>query len=261
VGDPVTAYYYLNCGTCRYCLSERETLCVNLGGHVGVDINGGYAEYMKLPAENFIRMPKGMPPAEACIIADAIATPWKVMKTRARVKPLDDVLIVGAGGGVGIHAVAMARLFGARVIAADLTDEKLEGARKAGADEVINTERNEIEKEIMRLTENKGVESAVDFVDTNETMTACVNSLDRSGKLICMTTGDLQLNTRQITSRELEIMGSRYVTKQELKESLELVHRGKITPIVTRTFPLEEVEVAHQMVDAHQVVGRAAIII
>lgn len=138
---------------------------------------------------------------------------------------------------------------------------KLEGARKAGADEVINTKRNEIEKEIMRLTDNKGVEAAVDFVDITETMAACVNSLARSGKLICMTAGNLQVNTLPITSRELVITGSRYVTKQELKESIELVRQGKITPIVTRTFPLEEVEVAHQMVDTHKVVGRAAIII
>lgn len=261
VGDAVTVYYYLTCGTCRYCLSERETLCLNFRGNVGVEINGGYAEFIKLPAENFIRLPKEIPPLEASVIADAVATPWKVMNRRAQVKPMDDVLVIGAGGGVGIHAVAMAKLFGARVIAADLSDEKLEAARKAGADEVIHTQRNEIDKEIMRLTDNKGVEAAVDFVCITETMRAGINSLARSGKLVLMTAGNLEINTRPVGSRELEIIGSRYVTKHELKESIELVRRGLIRPIVTRTFSLEEAELAHEMVDAHKILGRAAIII
>lgn len=260
-GDPVTVYFYLNCGNCKFCKTARETLCLNWGGFVGVHINGGYAEYMKLPAENFILLPKEIPPVEACIIADAVATPWKVMKERAKVKPMDDVLILGAGGGVGIHAVAVAKLFGARVIAADLSAEKLEAARKAGADEIINTQSGPLEKEVMKLTAGKGVEAAVDFVNITETLTASLNSLATAGKLICMTSGTFQVNTLLLVNKELEITGSRYVTKQELAESIELVRLGKIKPIVTRTFRLEEADLAHQMVDEHKIIGRAALIL
>lgn len=260
-GDTVTVYFYLNCGNCKFCRIARETLCLNWKGFVGVHINGGYAEYMKLPAENFILLPKEIPPAEASIIADAVATPWKVMKARAKVKPLEDVLIIGAGGGVGIHAVAVAKLFGARVIAADLSDEKLEAARKAGADEVVHTQRVPLDKEVLRLTAGKGVEAAVDFVNITETLTAGLNSLATAGKLICMTSGTFQVNTGLLLNKELEITASRYVTKQELAESIELVRIGKIKPIVTRTFPLEDADLAHRLVDEHKIIGRAALIV
>ena len=260
-GDYVTVYFYLNCGACKYCVTGRETLCLNWGGFVGVHVNGGYAEYIKLPAENFVKLPESLPPVEASIIADAIATPWKVMKEKARVKPLDDVLIVGAGGGVGIHAVAMAKLFGARVIAADISEEKLEATKKAGADDIINTRSTPMEEEVKRLTGGKGVESAIDFVLATDTLEAGFNSLATAGKLVCMSGGTFQLNTRALVWKEQEITGSRYVTKEELAESIELVRQGKIEPVVTQTFPLEEADLAHQMVDEHKVVGRAAIII
>jgi len=260
-GDKVTIYFYLNCGTCKYCCTGRETLCLNWGGYVGVHINGGYAEYIKLPAENFIKLPEEIPPVEASIIADAVATPWKVMKERARVRPLQDVLIVGAGGGVGIHAVAMAKLFGAKVIAADISEEKLEATRRVGADETINTRNKPIEEEVKRLTENKGVDVAIDFVNVTETLEASLNSLATAGKLVCMTGGIFQVNTQMLVNKELEITGSRYVTKQELIESIELVRQGKIELIVTQTFPLEEADLAHQMVDQNKVIGRAVLVI
>ena len=261
VGDQVTVYYYLTCGNCKYCRTDRETLCLHFGGYVGVHVNGGYAEYMKLPAENFIKLPEDIPAVEASIIADAVATPWKVMKERARVRPLEDVLIVGAGGGVGIHAVAMAKLFGARVIAADISEEKLEATRKVGADDVINARNTPMEEEVKRLTAEKGVDAAIDFVNVTETLEASLNSLATGGKLVCMTGGTFQVNTQMLVDKELEIMGSRYVTKQELIESIELVRLGKIELIVTQTFPLEEADVAHQMVDQNKVIGRAALVI
>jgi propanol-preferring alcohol dehydrogenase len=259
--DKVTVYYYLNCGVCKYCKIGRETLCLNPGGHVGVSINGGYAEYIKLPAENFIKLPDEIPAVEASIIADAIATPWKVMKKRANVRPLDDVLIVGAGGGVGIHAVSMAKLFGARVIAADISEEKLKATVEAGADEVVDTRSTPMDEEVKRLTGGKGVDVAIDFVIVSETLEASFNSLATAGKLVCMASGTFQLDTTMLVRKELKIIGSRYVTKQELIESIELVRRGKIKPIVTQTFPLEDADLAHQMVDQHKVVGRAAVVI
>jgi D-arabinose 1-dehydrogenase-like Zn-dependent alcohol dehydrogenase len=260
-GDQVTVYYYLTCGNCKFCRTGRETLCLHPGGNVGVHVDGGYAEYMKLPAENFIKLPGDIPAVEASIIADAVATPWKVMKERARIRPLEDVLIVGAGGGVGIHAVAMAKLFGARVIAADISEEKLEATRKVGADDVINTRNTPMEEEVKRLTGGKGVDAAIDFVNVTETLEASLNSLATGGKLVCMTGGTFQVNTQMLVDRELEIMGSRYVTKQELIESIELVREGKIELIVTQTFPLEEADLAHQMVDQNKVIGRAALVI
>ena len=116
-GDPVTAYFYLTCGQCYWCRINRETLCDNFGGYVGREIDGGYAEYIKLPAQNFMKLPPGLDwrgsPAEIGVICDAIATPVKVIR-RARVTPFDTVAVFGAGGGLGVHMLMVARWARAR---------------------------------------------------------------------------------------------------------------------------------------------------
>ncbi|MEK6593823.1 MAG: alcohol dehydrogenase catalytic domain-containing protein, partial [Pseudomonadota bacterium] len=140
-GDAVTAYFYLTCGECHWCRIDRATLCDNFGGYVGREIDGGYAEYIKLPAQNFIRLPEGMDwkrsPAEIGVICDAIATPLKVTR-RARVMPHDTVAVFGAGGGLGVHMLMVARWARARkVIAVDVMASKFEACLKAGADATV----------------------------------------------------------------------------------------------------------------------------
>ena len=105
---------------------------------MGVHVDGGYADYVCLPAGNFLPIPSGLSYEDAAIAADAVNTNWHCMRERAQISPHDDVLLIGAGGGVGVHGIQVAKAFGARVIAADISDEKLEFARKWGADEVIN---------------------------------------------------------------------------------------------------------------------------
>src|SRR5438128_2329057 len=116
-GDGVTAYFYLTCGECHWCRIDRETLCDNFRGYVGREIDGGYAEYIKLPAHTFIKIPDGIDwrghPAEAGVICDAIATPVKVTR-KARITPTDAVAVFGAGGGLGIHMLKVARWAHAR---------------------------------------------------------------------------------------------------------------------------------------------------
>ena len=111
IGDGVTAYYYLTCGSCRWCKADRETLCENLTGNVGRDVNGGYAEFIKLPANAFIKLPEGLDykahPAEVGVVTDAVATPLKLID-RSRIKPGETVAVIGAGGGLGLNMVAVA---------------------------------------------------------------------------------------------------------------------------------------------------------
>src|SRR5262245_25425618 len=141
VGDPVTAYFYLNCGRCRWCLAELEPLCSDLGGNVGIECDGGYAEYIKLPAHVFIRIPEGLDhkahPAEIGVVTDALATPYKVLR-RAGVTPGETVAVFGAGGGLGIHQLMMAKWAKARVIAVDTATGKFDACRRAGAAENVD---------------------------------------------------------------------------------------------------------------------------
>jgi propanol-preferring alcohol dehydrogenase len=267
VGDRVTPHFYLFCGRCRYCLTQREPLCENTGGYIGRQRDGGYAEYVALPARNWIKIPAGLAyedrPAEVAIICDAIATPYKVNR-RAQIKPLEDVVVIGAGGGVGIHMVQLARLAGARVLAADLGEEKLAAARQAGAHETIDALAGPIEAQARRLTDGRGVDVVIDFVVSPETLQAGFDALAPSGRLVILggrRGARLAADAFTMLNGELAILGSRYVTRQDIVDSLELVRRGLVRPIVTRTFPLEEVERAHELLDRGEMIGRAATVL
>src|SRR5512145_765903 len=148
VGERVVCHFYLTCGSCRFCRSGRETLCTAFRGFVGQASDGGYAEYMALPARNVTPIPAGVSDVDAAIASDAIATPYHACREEARVGPGDTVLIVGAGGGVGIHGVQMAKLCGGWVVGADITDDKLDAAKAAGADAVVDGRASDLAAQV-----------------------------------------------------------------------------------------------------------------
>ena len=267
VGERVCVYFYLTCGTCEFCRKNRETLCRNFRGYVGAVIDGGYAEYVKLPGENLLPIPDELSFEAAAIIPDAIGTPLHAVRERAQVKPPDTVIVVGAGGGVGIHTVQMAKLCGGWVIAVDTSDEKLAKTRELGADAVINVSKQDFVEEAKRLTGGKGVDVVIDFVCTTDTLNKGIRSLDRGGRLVCMAVGHtdpgeatLAVSPWYIVANELVLTGSRCITKQELVESIEVVRRGQIKPVITRTFSLEEVEDAHKLLAEGKIFGRAMLV-
>src|SRR5438067_9428114 len=161
VGDRVTCHFYLTCGVCHFCRSGRETLCPASPGNVGMACDGAYAEYMALPARNIVAIPQSVSDVDAAIAADAIATPYHACREEARVGPGDLVLIVGAGGGVGIHAEQMAKLSGGWVLAADITDDKLAAAKDSGADELIDVRRGDLVTQVAQVTGGRGVDAAI----------------------------------------------------------------------------------------------------
>jgi D-arabinose 1-dehydrogenase-like Zn-dependent alcohol dehydrogenase len=263
-GDPVTAYYYLNCGYCRYCLSNLEPLCDNLGGLVGKECDGGYAQYIKLPARNFIRLPEGLDykahPAEIGVVTDALATPYKVLK-RARIRPGESVAVFGAGGGLGIHQLMMANWAGARVIAVDIACDKFAACRKAGAHEVVDALKDDVVGALKELTGGRGVDVAVDYVSSTATLEAAAKALGNRGRLVTLGGAGkpFQLSAMDLLFKEQQILGSRYVTRIEVIESLELVARGEVWPLVSEIRPMEEADELHALVENGKVTGRAAL--
>lgn len=269
VGDHATVYFYMSCGTCKWCRVGREPLCEKLRGHIGVhtglDWGGGYAEYMKVPAENVFKLPKEVPFEEACIVADAIATPLHVVRERAKVRPLEVVVVVGAGGGVGIHVVQMAKLFGGRVIGVDILKEKLDKVKEVGGDEVINVkDAPEFDEEVKRLTDGRGADVVIDFVCREETIEAGFRSLATSGRQVILAVHPgviIKIPPEPFIRGELILTGSRYASKQDFVESIEIMRRGLVKPIVTKTFPLEEANRVHEMLENKEIVGRAVLLI
>ena len=129
-GDRVASTLYLVCGECRWCLRGRETICENFAGHIGVNVPGGYAEYVVLPARNLVPIPDELEFAEASILANAIGTPHHALTSRMNLQPGDRLVVTGAGGGVGLHAVQLGRMLGAAVMAVDIGQAKLEAYSK-----------------------------------------------------------------------------------------------------------------------------------
>lgn len=266
-GDAVTAYFYVTCGRCKWCRVNRETLCENFTGYIGRQVQGAYAEYIRLPARNFLKLPAALDhennAAEVSVICDAIATPYKVTR-RARIAPLETVAVIGAGGGVGIHMVMMAKWAHARVIAVDVAANKLGKCRDVGADEAVDASQEDVAGALLDLTGGAGVDVAIDFVSSAATLEAAVQALGRGGRLVTLggTGQPFRSASREMVQKELELLGSRYATKQEVRESLELVARGDAWPVVTETYPfrVEEVEKAHERLERAAVVGRAVIL-
>jgi D-arabinose 1-dehydrogenase-like Zn-dependent alcohol dehydrogenase len=270
VGDAVTCYFYITCGHCKWCQLNRPPLCANFKGYVGRQIDGAYAEYMKAPASCFIRLPKGLDykkhPAEVAVLCDAVATPYKVIR-RARIAPLEHIAVIGAGGGVGIHMVMMARWAHARVIAVDVADAKLDKCRELGAHATVNAMDGRMTDALRDLTGGNGVDVVVDFVSTAKTLTDGIKALGTGGRLVTLGGGSgatpFEALGRELLSKELEIMGSRYCTRQEVQETLELAARGDVWPLVTEKCPFDATAALtiHERLEQGDVLGRAVLMI
>ena len=268
-GDRVTTHFYLTCRVCKWCRMGKETECRDFRGYVGMARDGAYAEYLTLPAANLARIPDNVSFVDACVAADAICTPYHACRAEAQVGPGDDVVIVGGAGGVGIHGVQMARLCGGRVIGVDLGAAKLEAMKANGADAVIDGTEGDWSETVRRLTDGKGVEAVIDFVGSRGTFETDMKCLGRMGRLVIIgdrpadvfgEPSDFMINPREILRNMWEIHGSRYVNLAELHDTLKLVSEGRITPVITKTVPLEGVEEAHDLLRKGTLIGRAAIV-
>ena len=266
VGDGVTAYYYLNCGHCRWCLGNLEPLCANGGGNVGRDCDGGYAEFIKLPAHIFIKLPENLDykahPAEIGVVTDALATPYKVLK-RAQIKAGETVAVFGAGGGLGIHQLMMVKWARARVIAVEVAAGKFEACRKAGADDVVDASRDDVAGALLDLTHGRGIDVAIDYVCATSTLEAGAKALGRRGRLVALGGAGqpFTVSALDLLLKEQDVLGSRYVTRTEILETLDLVARGEVWPLVSDIRPLEQAEALHERLERGEVTGRGALLI
>ena len=265
VGDPVTAYFYLTCGQCKWCRINRETLCENFGGYIGRACDGGYAELMKLPAQNFLKFPENLHwknyAAEIGVITDAIATPLKVVR-HAGIKAGETVAVFGAGGGLGIHMLMLAKWAHAKVIAVDIAADKFDACRRAGADECVNPVDSNAIEALVDLS-GGGIDVAIDFVSSRETLETAVQCLGRGGRMVTLggSGENFSAHAHTMLEKELVLMGSRYATRQEVMDSLELCARGEVWPLVTETADMVGAEALHERIERGLVTGRAAILV
>jgi propanol-preferring alcohol dehydrogenase len=256
-GDRVIVNFYVTCGRCQFCRVGRDTLCAEVRQH-GFSIDGGFAEYLKTPGVNLCKVPDHVPLEHACILGDAVATSYHAITKRAHVRPGTTLALIGVGG-VGLHALQMAKMAGGWVIAVDVNAARLEMARTLGADAVVDGRSGPFHEAVRGLTDGQGVDVVLEFVANQQTLPSSYLSLKRAGRLVFVGyTPELPMSVmpRELVRQELEIVGSRANTKQELQETMDLVARGRIKPIVDRIFPLARIEEAFDALREGSSLGR-----
>jgi len=254
VGIP---WLHETCGACEYCRSARENLCER-AVFTGWMVDGGYAEYVKSPEVNVIAIPGDLSFDEAAAVPLVFITAWHMLFTRARLQPGEDVLVVGAGSGVGSAAIQIAKLVGARVIAVAGTDAKLEKARVLGADAGINHQKQSIAEEVARLTDKRGVDVIVEHVG-QAVWEACFESLATYGRLVtCGTTSgeEVKLNMRLLYGRQRSILGSFMGGKAELMAALKFIGQRKLKAVIDSAFPLQDAAAAQRKMESRDFFGK-----
>ena len=244
-GDRVAVYNFVTCGVCFYCRRFRDQLCLNMRGIVGVlDVPGGYAEYVCLPAQQLIRLPEGVSWADGATCCDAGLTALHAVD-RADAKIGDRALVIGIGG-VGSVVTQILRMAGVEVIAFDSDPDKADWARQQGASYFLKATDGDLVARVLELTGGMGVDRAIDVVGLETTMRAGFACLRRAGRLVVVgyTPERFPLSGKELAQKEKEVIGTRAGRRDDLRRCLELYAAGKLTSIVGRQYPLDRVNEA-----------------
>ncbi|MCC6613403.1 MAG: zinc-binding dehydrogenase [Anaerolineae bacterium] len=257
-GDRVAVYNFLICGQCVYCLTHREQLCLNMRGVMGVlQRPGGYAEYVRVPAQQLIRLPDSVAWEDAATACDAALTAYHALQ-RSRLRLGETVVIIGVGG-VGSVLVQLARRAGARVIAVDRAAQRADWALENGAHQFVDSGTTpDIPQAVKDVTGGLGADCVVDVVGTEATMRAGFNSAQRGGRMIVVgyTPEHLPLPGKQLAQNELEVIGTRAGRRQDLIDALHLMATGQLKSIVRHRYPLEQVNEALKHLRSGTAIGR-----
>jgi propanol-preferring alcohol dehydrogenase len=247
-GDRVSVTPFYFCGSCRNCLAGHAEVCYERKV-VGIQAEGALDEYMAIPARNLIRLPDNVPFTVGAIITDAVATPFHALADRAALKAGESIAIYGAGG-LGLHAVQIARLCGAKqVFVVDVREEQLQRAREAGADVTLSPNDGSPVEAILEATGGMGVDVAAEFVGLKTTIAQAVESVVPGGRVVVCGLGAEPITILPPTvfvRKQIAFLGSYGFTKRNIAELLELASAGRLQleRSITHTFPLEEVNVA-----------------
>jgi acryloyl-coenzyme A reductase len=261
-GDRVACTQWTeNCGLCRYCRTNREPLCAErkLFGH---DRHGTYAELFKIQEDSLLPLPTEIGFEEGAILSCAIGTVLAALRDVGRTQAGDYVLITGAGGGLGVHAVQMAKLCGATVIAQTTSPEKSKLIREMGADEVVVARNGKFADEVRRLARGEGVDVVCDNVGAPVFQEA-LRATARGARYVLVgeLTGDtVAFSTARLFLKGVSLLSTTSTSRTQLADVIELVKTRKLRPIVTERFPLEAAPRVHRLMVDRKLSGRVVLI-
>jgi NADPH:quinone reductase-like Zn-dependent oxidoreductase len=261
VGDRVVTNFVLGCGACELCRQGFENACPQRR-LIGVHRNGGYAEYAAVPAKNLVRIPDSLSYEQASAIMVIFPVAWHLLVDRAGLRAGESVLVMAAGGALGMAGVQIAKLAGARVIAAAGADWKLERTRELGADEVVNYRASKLSAEVRRLTGGRGVDVVFENIASEELWPESIASMANRGRLVtCGAHGGglVRVDMNDFYRRHLSIISAAAAPRHQMDAVYRLAGEGKLKPHIHRSFPLEQAREAHELVSSRDVFGRVVL--
>jgi len=249
----------------RILVDPRDRVGIGLFGET---VDGGLAEYARVPAHQLIKMPDNVSFADAASLPVAYGTAHRMMVTRGRVGADDKVLILGASGGVGTGAVLLAKIMGAEVVACGSSQAKLDALTGMGADHVIDYSEVDFVKEIWKLYDKPhrrkdagGVTVAVNFTG-GDTWVKSMKCLRRGGRLLtCGATAgyDPATDLRYVWSFEFDILGSNSWEPEDLTALLNMISEGKLKVPIHHAYPLAEAKEALRVIEDREVIGKVIV--
>jgi NADPH:quinone reductase-like Zn-dependent oxidoreductase len=256
-GDRVLVNPSLFCGRCEYCIAGEESLCTEYG-IIGDSIPGGFAEYIAVDEGSLMILPNHLSFEDAAAVPLVFQTAWRALISQAQIRPGEDVLILGASGGVGTAAIQIAKLAGANVFAITSTPEKMNQAQKMGADVVLNRNEGEYWTELARLTWDRGLDVVLENIGT-ATWPHSLNSLAKGGRLVTYgrTTGSIgETDIKNIFWNQLRIIGSTMANRREFREVMQLIFQGSLHPVIDSVFALEQARMAYERLNSGAQFGK-----
>ncbi len=243
VGDEVILNPGLSCGRCEYCRRDQQSLCASFG-IVGLSRPGTFAEFVAVPAKNLCPKPAHLTFDEAGAFVLSFVTAWRMLMTRAQLKPGQTLLIHGIGGGGALSALKLAKLTGAEVIVTSSSDEKLARAKEIGADHTINYKAaDDVARTVKEITAGRGVDVVVDTVGA-ATWPIDFSAVRPGGKIVLcgITTGpEAMTNLRLLYWNQLTIMGSTMGADEDFRQMVAAVAAARMKPVIDSVHPLENV--------------------
>lgn len=261
-GQRVLLHPGVACGRCEFCLRGDDVLCRRYQV-LGEQRDGTFAQYVSVPARNVLPLPDGWSFAEGAAVGVNHLTAWRMLMTRAQLKPWETVLIVGIGGGVSLAGLQLAHAMGARTIVTSRHADKLARAQALGADVVINTSDEDLAQAALAATDGRGVDVVFENVGT-AVWPAVLKALVRGGRLVICgaTSGDQPgADLRRLFIRQLQIIGSTLGTLGELQQLLSFCQRHDVRPVIGHSFALEQVTDAFDLLDSGRQFGKIALAI
>ena len=261
LNQPVVAAPGISCGKCGFCKTGWDSLCPDYK-ITGFQVDGGYAEFVKVPLRNIIPVSEKWSFEEWASTPLVFLTAWHMLVTRAGIRKGEKVLVHAAGSGVGSAAIQIAKYFGAQVYTTVGNDEKVKRAKALGADEVIPYRKKDFVEEVRRLTQGRGVDVVLEHIGP-ETFAKSLTCLAKKGRLVTcgVTSGPtVNLDLRFLFVHQLSVTGCYMGGLEELKKVLRLLRKKKLKPVVDKVFPLREAAQALERMQSRQNFGKIVLV-